>query len=220
MLLKTSWRPTTRAPRIPGTCSSRTSKGSTRSNTNLGLLKKVRTPAGQLIWPWDDSLRKPGTLGIGSDTHFLPKNHEKVRVPFKELYKTFSAFCKDYHSSSSDKKMKRHGYWHNPNKTWDWYSIGGRWTGFYPVKESTTPILGRPGAFGNKAEPGRADVVKVTDLDMISVMQEQHHRVEDFYKKYTRFLAGEKFPTFEGPREQAMTIGLLSVVQGPHTAGP
>lgn len=50
---------------------------------------------------------------------------------------------------------------YNPLSKWDWYSIGGRWTGYFPVKTGhggdSRLILGQGGAFGNMAEPGRVD---------------------------------------------------------------
>jgi hypothetical protein len=38
----------------------------------------------------------------------------------------------------------------NPNKKWDWYSIGGRWSGYFLLRQeaAATAVLGRPGTFG------------------------------------------------------------------------
>jgi len=39
---------------------------------------------------------------------------------------------------------------YNPNSKWDWYSVGGRWTGMFKLKEGADGAVGEPGAFGNK----------------------------------------------------------------------
>jgi len=58
------------------------------------------------------------------------------------------------------------GYWYNPNAKWDWYSLGGRWTGFFKVKNGAQGVLGQSGAFDNAPPPGnRADQALKKDID-------------------------------------------------------
>jgi hypothetical protein len=33
----------------------------------------------------------------------------------------------------------------NPNAKWDWYSVGGRWTGYFPLRDGTSGETGSPG---------------------------------------------------------------------------
>lgn len=54
----------------------------------------------------------------------------------------------------------------NPNKKWDWYVVGGRWTGYFPLKPGITPVLGRPGIFGAPAEVRTGDQVRLKDIDV------------------------------------------------------
>ena len=42
----------------------------------------------------------------------------------------------------------------NPNAKWDWYCVGGRWTGFLRLKDGAKGELGRPGVFGNSPTTG------------------------------------------------------------------
>lgn len=35
----------------------------------------------------------------------------------------------------SDELNGKKGHWTNPNAKWDWYSLGGRWAGFFTVKK-------------------------------------------------------------------------------------
>lgn len=60
----------------------------------------------------------------------------------------------------------------NPNAKWDWYTVGGRWTGFLKLKAGAKGELGRPGVFGNRAEPGTADQVLKGDVDWEGMRQE------------------------------------------------
>jgi len=177
---------------------------------------KVKTPTGELFWSWDERFRVPGSIGTGSSTHKTPEDCVEVEVPFTELYKTFEEFCEEYHSyEGRDEKHGRYGTYRNPNATWDWWSIGGRWTGFYPLKSGTPARLGRPGVFGTPAEPGHGDVVYLKEVDMAAVARTMTQRAETFYAEYLQFLEGKKFPPFEGPREKAFSIGLVRVEQGP-----
>lgn len=58
------------------------------------------------------------------------------------------------------------GYWHNPNDKWDWYSVGGRWTGLFMLKPGRNGRSGRPGVLNApNTDPNRADVVLAGDVD-------------------------------------------------------
>jgi hypothetical protein len=181
--------------------------------------EKVRTPDGELLWPWDERFRVPGALGTGSSTHKIPSDCQDVSVPFKELYPTFEAFAADYCGyKARDKDKGRFGYWRNPNKTWDWYQIGGRWTGHFPLKTTAPCQLGKRGVFGDAPESGHGDVVHVGDIDMDAVATKTREATREFFDKYIEILAGKDDGDFFGPRHTAMGIGLCRVERGPYTA--
>jgi hypothetical protein len=54
---------------------------------------------------------------------------------------------------------------YNPQSKWDWWSVGGRWTGFYKLREGATGMMGVSGAFGNAPEPGHVDVAQKGSID-------------------------------------------------------
>lgn len=56
-------------------------------------------------------------------------------------------------------------YLMNPDATWDWYVVGGRWTGGLVLKPAAEGELGSPGLHTEPAEPGTADVALVKDID-------------------------------------------------------
>lgn len=55
----------------------------------------------------------------------------------------------------------------NPNKRWDWWVVGGRWTGFFPVKAGAKNVvaLGKRSMLGRAARPETADVIRAGDVD-------------------------------------------------------
>ena len=59
--------------------------------------------------------------------------------PVSSLY-SFEQYCEDYCGYSQDSKG-RWGYYCNPHAKWDWYSVGGRFSGQLLVKEATKDAL-------------------------------------------------------------------------------
>lgn len=107
-----------------------------------GVTERVLMPDGRLLMKWDDEFRKEGSFGVGTDTHEVPDHLTVVELPFSQLYPTFEQFMDDYHGYRFDEEQGKFGYWENPNKKWDGYTIGGRWTGYFPVKNGAVPVLG------------------------------------------------------------------------------
>jgi hypothetical protein len=69
----------------------------------------------------------------------------------------------------------------NPNGKWDWYSIGGRWSGFFKVKAGKTGKLGRPGVFGNEPGEGYVDQIRKGDIDFIGMYEDQEKELKERY---------------------------------------
>lgn len=196
-----------------------------RAEFATGARSMVRTPDGDLLEPWNERFRVRG-IGIGSDTHRVPDDCQRVEIPFKEFYADFHAFAEDYHGHDGpDEETGRYGHWRNPQGYWDWWQIGGRWTGFYPVASTSLVALGSnihddrsaPWAMERAAAAGRSDIVRVRNLDMDTIARETRERAEAFWVDWQAWLAGTfkgKDP-FDTPRGRAMSIGLLTVVQGP-----
>ena len=193
-----------------------------REEYETGTTERVRTPQGELLTPWDDRFRVKGSIGIGGGSHQIPDDCTRMDVPLREVYKTFAAFATDYHGSKRDPETGRFGYHHNPDAKWDWWTIGGRWSGYFPVKPGRALNLGKPGAFDNKPEPGKSDVVRVEEIDMDLVAKETREKAEEFWTKWEAFLADPRAKDndspFGGPRSKALDIGLLNVVRGPATS--
>src|SRR5207302_236175 len=54
-----------------------------------------------------------------------PERHGK---PLREVFPTFEDYMEEFHGPR-DEKTGRYGEWFNPNSQYDWYQLGGRFTG-------------------------------------------------------------------------------------------
>jgi hypothetical protein len=68
-------------------------------------------------------------------------------IKHKEWYSSFEEFIEDWGGYEKNENGK-YGYWENPNAKWDWYQIGGRWNGFFKLKEKLK--LNDPNGIANK----------------------------------------------------------------------
>lgn len=79
--------------------------------------------------------RRYGQLHSRKRTKKAKKMQLLTTYPFKKLYPTFDTFMEKHYGSSLDKETGRYGYYTNPNATWDWCQVGGRWPLRFLVKE-------------------------------------------------------------------------------------
>lgn len=61
---------------------------------------------------------------------------------------------------------------YNPQSKWDWYAVGGRWTGFFKLKPGRKGETGRPGFMTEPALNGYVDVALKGDVDIEGMRQE------------------------------------------------
>lgn len=81
--------------------------------------------------PVIQSMWKRSGIGHSSNDEFILKDgYDLADVPFSKRYNSFDEFMEDYcgytKKNPSTGKFER---WTNPNSKWDWYSVGGRWSG-------------------------------------------------------------------------------------------
>lgn len=108
-------------------------------------------------------------------------DHDKI--PFNVKYSTFEEFAKEGHGySERDEHKNRYGRWENPNAKWDWYSLGGRWTGFFTMKKNTPGTIGKPGLMTKVAVRGTADQAYKKDIDFENMRKKAHQKASDTYK--------------------------------------
>ena len=146
-------------------------------------LEMIKTPNEELIYTWDNSLRKiqdsfrTKDLRVDKNEYIKKLNemgYKEVFVKYKEKYPTFEEFVRDFHGREErDPETKRYGYWENPNRKWDWYQLGGRWQGSLLVKDDSEHSVGslglmtQPRELYNPAPEGYkwVDQAKVGDIE-------------------------------------------------------
>ncbi len=109
---------------------------------------------------------------------------------FKEVYPTLIDYLKDWHGSEIDKETGRYGYWKNPNAKWDWYSLGGRWTGFLKLKKEAKGSVGEPGLMTDVAKEGYVDQALLKDIDFEGIREEKGIEAKERYERLERLLGG------------------------------
>lgn len=152
---------------------------------------KVIMPDGRLLNKWDEEFRVKGTFGIGSDTHKVPKELKKRKVPFTELYATFEKFMSDWCGyKERDEKIGKYGYWENPNRKWDWYKLGGRWCGFFKLKSpNMKKKVGNSGVFNNEPKHDSDQAYK-GQIDFAGMMNDSGNEAADRYDRVAKLFGG------------------------------
>lgn len=124
----------------------------------------VKSPDGQYfyendpVFQRDNETRKP----------IYPEGFVKIEVPFKERYKTFDEYMEEWCGfDERDEKTNRYGYWHNQNAKWDWYEVGGRFSGKLLLKPGATGTNGNKSWYNEKIKipSNRVDSALVSDID-------------------------------------------------------
>lgn len=110
---------------------------------------------------------------------------------FGELY---SKFGKDWNSRSW--RQHADGTWHeystyNKNSKWDWYVLGGRWSGFLKLKLNATGRVGESGVFGRAAESGFADQCLLRDIDIPGMRASAYSKATYKYARIAALFGGQ-----------------------------
>lgn len=137
------------------------------------------------------------------DTYDYPENSILKTVEMKEYYESFEQFLKDYHGvDEPDETTGRYGYWNNPNAKWDWYVVGGRWSGFFKPKEGKVGLLGRSGSFGNLPRQGWVDQINYGDVDFEAMKQHEEKIANEHFDQIESIVNGRKIPNWKEIREK------------------
>lgn len=157
-------------------------------------------------------------------TRFVPAGYEQVEVPTSQL-KSFADWAADYYGveivpfgqiPDEDEKHK-YGYIlldaandvlkvvdrTNPNKEWDWWVIGGRWSGFLQLKPGATGQLGERGVMGSHFAdgPGRADSAVKGNIDFDGMRNAAANKAALQWDKAAAARAGRTWHTWEHVRD-------------------
>lgn len=81
---------------------------------------------------------------------------------------------------------------YSPDSKWDWYQIGGRWSGYFKIKpgHEDEVVVGHPGVFDNSPEAGYCDQGPKRALDIEGMRDDAGGKAAVFYDKYHEAVAG------------------------------
>lgn len=126
-----------------------------------------------------------------------PTDSQLKELPLNSLFLSFEEFMEEYHGQTErDSSKNEYGYWSNPNAKWDWWSIGGRWTGYFKPKAGCSGELGRPGVFDNKPNNGMVDSILVGDIDVPAMLQDSINEANKTYDELEAVLKGRPLPSW------------------------
>jgi hypothetical protein len=164
------------------------------------------------------------TWDKGRRTYFAPPGYEKVEVPTKDV-ESFAEYIEGWSgqkivpfgTNPDLKETHKFGYVlldaagevtkvidrTNPNKKWDWHLLGGRWTGFFRLKQGRDGLTGKPGLMTAAAEAGRADQARKGDIDFDGMRDEEEQKAREKYRRFFGLIGDAPFPqTFAALREE------------------
>jgi len=91
----------------------------------------VKTINGELLSPYDKMFEYlPDPDRVWMKEWKYPDGFTKISVKHNKMYPTFEDFAKEWHGHNE----RPYGYWTNSNAKWDWWQVGGRWTGLLKLK--------------------------------------------------------------------------------------
>jgi hypothetical protein len=118
--------------------------------------------------------------------------HIKTSTEYKQLFDKgeYAEIVTRYNGWSVDEDGNMYSEY-NPDCRWDWYEVGGRWSGFFKFKPNhkDTPVIS--GHFSQTPEEveklrkaGRTDVATVKEIDWEGMRQEARETAIKTWEKY------------------------------------
>lgn len=133
------------------------------------------------------------------NTDKVVTHNEYIKKYYEYLKnKDYASIMDDWESSIQNEKTGDWGKYTNPNAKWNWYSVGGRWTGGLKLKKfENVPAkyrhlfefteVGRPGLMTDSAEDGWVDSAPKILIDwniLNNPTKEKYQEDYDFWTKY------------------------------------
>lgn len=114
------------------------------------------------------------------------------------------------------------GYIANKDAKWDWYTLGGRWTGMLKLKPNCQGNVGSPGLQTPIAINGYCDQARKKDIDFEGMMNDHIARNLKQYFKIKEIVAGRDLPVVplrDDPAEVRTSFLENTVLKDLYTAG-
>lgn len=140
----------------------------------------------------DEWLNEELFVGKKGDDYDYEYNEEAAGESFSAFEKmSRSAYFKLTGSSEDNEVNDWFGYkkqgvkwtqFTNPNKKWDWYQLGGRWAGFFKVKNAEAmAVVGDAAFMCEPAREGYADQLLKKDIDFEAMRNAAKEKADKSY---------------------------------------
>lgn len=159
------------------------------SHFTLMVVAEDETQLEELLAPYDESLQVEPYKSYDDLAWVKNEEFNSLTTPEEKISWIKENWEEDYFWDSEENSFYTMSTY-NPESKWDWWTLGGRWMGYFPLKAgATTGQLGSPGAFGNAAEPNKVDLAAIKDIDFDRMRNEAAQRAEDAYNEWESFVA-------------------------------
>lgn len=161
--------------------------------------------------PFSENIEVPeyeiGTVSKEEKESFLSHYREEKKIsPEVTFEEAYAIYGDDWNSNRW--RQDKDGLWkeysrYNPNSKWDWYSLGGRWLGFFKLKPGAAGTAGRSGAFDNEPlRPGNVDQARKCDIDFEAMRDEAGKKAAEYYDRFWAFVGDQSLPNWKNIRER------------------
>lgn len=168
-------------------------------------------------------------LGYRAKVHFTPEGFEEIELGVADTC-TFREFVEEYYErpllaegESADVEGEHKWGWYrvnadgevteltrrtNPNAKWDWWMLGGRWSGLFKLKSGHTGTLGESGLMGSRFAEGddRCDQARKASIDFESMREAAAGKAGEEWDLARSVAGGESWETWESVRKRIETI--------------
>jgi len=163
----------------------------------------------EVLDEWNSENKHSGYKHADGSYSFHKKEDSDISVelPLKMFYSDIETMATDWFGFYTKKNEKDEviGYFRktNPNAKWDWWVVGGRWTGYFlPKQDAKYFELGEASLASSPALPNRADIIRKRDIDWETERANLTKEFSELYDKICEIVGGRPVPDFEQLKEK------------------
>lgn len=134
-------------------------------------------------------------------------NNENFVGTFDECYALYGEEWDGNRLKKDENGVWKHYSCYNPKSKWDWYQVGGRWSGYFKLKNrnaKTDVVLKKDIDFDGMLEDGRKDAAE--DYDKIMSIVSHLPEIENWESVRTRFDDIQKAREFYNSQERVKAL--------------
>jgi hypothetical protein len=123
--------------------------------------------------------------------HYREEKPQDKDLPFEDMYRKYG---NDWNSKNWKKGPDGKYYevsTYNPESKWDWYCIGGRWSGFFKLKPGAKGNIGEPSVMMDKVKDKTlADQAEKSAIDFLTMYKEAEEAATKRYDMAEKLFEG------------------------------